>query len=89
MEEEQKIEYDDIHYINDILKNNVKGLKLSQLNIDPMIKEYYTINRYLNNPLKKISMVYNLDETFEIGEILKKHKITDVSAFLLEKLREL
>ncbi len=84
---EQK-DIDTIHNINSILQANsaIDALKLETIN--DRDEEFYIENSYINNPLKKISIEFTVDETFEIGELCKKHNITDLSAFLLTNLRE-
>ncbi len=79
-------DFDDLKYIGRIVNNDMVGIKVSTLNIEPMVKYFFTLRKYVNRASKKLSLVYDLNE---IEEIKSYEKETDLHKFLLEKLRAL
>lgn len=83
------MEYKDIGRINDILKGRINRTQMALLEIDPMVIDYFKLTRYMENPVKRINLIYKQSEYKELGALCKKHGIKDLSAFAMERLRAL
>lgn len=83
------MEYKDIGRINDVLKGRINRTQMALLEIDPMVIDYFKLTRYMENPVKRINLIYRQSEYRELGALCKSHGIEDLSAFTMERLRVL